>query len=399
MSELNQIEPEEDLLIEELAEELKTSNPNRLAKIYIRETQNYPVLDQQTVKDLVIRAQNGDQEANDLLIFSNIRLVIKIANFYKNKGLDLEDLIQEGIIGLIIAIQKYDINEEAKLSTYAGKWIMNKIARAVIFKSKNIHLSIRTQIKIYKVEQARRKYIYDHHAEPTTKQLAQSLKMPLDKLEKLLVAPYTISYNEKLSEESEEEIGDYLTADDSDLSDALFGKISKEEIEKLFDDTNLSETEIKVLKLRFGIDSLEGRTYSFDEIGKQFGITKAGASRIMERALGKLITNPKTKDLAIYLARPDVGKATAEQIISTEKYVSHYYHSKAEKTYEEIRKNGISKELQEKQAAKAQKLDETLSLQEQRTLLHRREQELDEAIAQKRTSCISENKPLTKMKN
>lgn len=314
-------------------------------QIYLETTKEYPALNRKQTNELVIKAQNGDYDARNKLIISNLHTIVRIAKNYQNRGLDFDDMFQEGVFGLIFAINNYDCNSKISLSTYAIRWVTNAISRAIIFKSKNIHLPIELQFKLQKIEKVINDCNEHNNQEHTTEELAKKLGMSTSKLEQFLTTPSTISYNDIINTDSEDRFIDTFSLDDQDLSEKLFNQATTPEIIKLLEEAGLSEREINVIKLRYGIGQPDQSMKSIKEVGNIIGITHTGVKKIIERVLGKLVSHPKTRELAIYMDRPDIARATSIQLSKTPYRNQDYSHIIAEEVYDEFKRNGIPKEI------------------------------------------------------
>ncbi|HEX9056182.1 MAG TPA: sigma-70 family RNA polymerase sigma factor [Ktedonobacterales bacterium] len=254
---------------------------------YLREIGRVPMLSHAQEIDLAKRIEAGEKEAVQQFVLANLRLVVSIAKRYVGRGLSLLDLIQEGNIGLMRAVQRYDWRRGHRFSTHATWWIRQAISRAVADKGRAIRLPVYVNTALNRVRRERQRLVQEWGREPSEQELADALGMDVDRLHELEAAPGTpISLELPVGEDEEQELGDVL-ADEASTSpeEAATVRTMKQEVQEVLEDV-LTSRERLVLQLRFGLGN--GHTYPLEQVGRQLGITRERVRQIEAGALAKL---------------------------------------------------------------------------------------------------------------
>ena len=255
-------------------------------KLYLKEIGNYPLLTMDQEIELAKRIEEGDNAAKKALAESNLRLVVSIAKRYVGRGLSFLDLIQEGNLGLIKAVDKFNYSKGFKFSTYATWWIRQSITRSIADQSRTIRIPVHMSEVINKTYRVSRTLLQELGREPTEQELADRLEMPIEKVREILkVSSDPISLDTPIGEEDDSHLGDFIK-DDTIVGpeDAAAYSMLQEQIGKLL--STLTEREKRVLTLRFGLD--DGRTRTLEEVGKEFNVTRERIRQIEAKALRKL---------------------------------------------------------------------------------------------------------------
>ena len=258
---------------------------------YLREIGRVPMLSHAQEIDLAQRIEAGDKDAVQQFVLANLRLVVSIAKRYVGRGLSLLDLIQEGNIGLMRAVQRYDWRRGHRFSTHATWWIRQAISRAVADKGRAIRLPVYVNTALNRVRRERQRLVQEMGRDPTEQELADALGMDVERLHELEAAPGApISLELPVGEDEEQELGDVL-ADENSTSPEEVATTStmKQEVQEVLEDV-LTPRERLVLQLRFGLGS--GHTFPLEQVGRQLGITRERVRQIEAGALAKL-RNPK----------------------------------------------------------------------------------------------------------
>ncbi len=283
---------EEDL--NEMAEAL-SDDP---VKQYLREIGSYALLSVDEEVDLARRISEGDKAAKRRLTEANLRLVVSIAKRYVGRGLSFLDLIQEGNLGLIKAVDKFDHEKGYKFSTYATWWIRQAITRSIADQSRTIRIPVHMSEVINKTYRVSRNLLQELGREPTEQEIADAMDMPIDKVREVLkVSADPISLDTPIGEEDDSHLGDFIKDENMmGPEEATSYRMLQEQIEKLLD--TLTDRERRVLKLRFGL--VDGRCRTLEEVGAEFGVTRERIRQIEAKALRKLRHPNKLKMLRGY---------------------------------------------------------------------------------------------------
>ncbi len=283
---LLEYEEELDYNVEEDTSAITAAMSDDPVKLYLKEIGNYPLLTIEQEVELAKRIENGDNEAKKILAESNLRLVVSIAKRYVGRGLSFLDLIQEGNLGLIKAVDKFNYSKGFKFSTYATWWIRQSITRSIADQSRTIRIPVHMSEIINKTYRVSRTLLQELGREPTEQELADRLEMPIEKVREILkVSSDPISLDTPIGEEDDSHLGDFIK-DDTIVGpeDAAAYSMLREQIAKLL--STLTEREQRVLTLRFGLD--DGRTRTLEEVGKEFNVTRERIRQIEAKALRKL---------------------------------------------------------------------------------------------------------------
>ncbi|POZ88966.1 sigma-70 family RNA polymerase sigma factor [Petrotoga sibirica] len=258
-------------------------------KIYLKEISKVDLLSPSRERQLARRAQKGDQKARDELIKANLRLVISIAKRYIGRGLTFLDLIQEGNIGLIKAVDKFDWRKGFKFSTYATWWIRQAITRSIADQARTIRIPVHLVETINRMNKVIRDYLQENGDYPSAKELAEILDKPEDKINEILIsAKDVLSLNSPISsgngDDEESETGDFISTDETTPEEEAQKMIMKERLEEVLD--TLNSKEALVLKMRYGF--LDGKQKTLEEVGQFFNVTRERIRQIETKALRKL---------------------------------------------------------------------------------------------------------------
>jgi RNA polymerase primary sigma factor len=286
--------------VRRVQEPSKTPDRSEAAEVdaitaYLREIGRVPMLSHAQEIDLAQRIEAGDKDATQQFVLANLRLVVSIAKRYVGRGLSLLDLIQEGNIGLMRAVQRYDWRRGHRFSTHATWWIRQAISRAVADKGRAIRLPVYVNTALNRVRRERQRLVQELGREPTEQELAEALEMDVERLHELEAAPGTpISLELPVGEDEEQELGDVL-ADESSTSpeEIATTRTMKREVQEVLEDV-LTPRERLVLQMRFGLGKA-GRTYPLEQVGRKLGITRERVRQIEAGALAKL-RQPKVLD-------------------------------------------------------------------------------------------------------
>lgn len=268
-------------------------------KVYLKEIGRVPLLTPEEEIDLAMRISENDQRAKQRLAEANLRLVVSIAKKYVGRGMQFLDLIQEGNLGLIKAVDKFDYTKGFKFSTYATWWIRQAITRAIADQARTIRIPVHMVETINKVKKANSQLLHENGREPTPDEIAQYLDMSVDKVREILrVAQEPVSLETPIGEEEDSHLGDFIP-DDEALAPADAASISllKEQLSEVL--KTLTPREEKVLRLRFGLD--DGNPKTLEEVGKEFNVTRERIRQIEAKALRKLRHPSRSKKLKDFI--------------------------------------------------------------------------------------------------
>ena len=284
--------------LEDLAE-LESVSIADPVRMYLREIGKIPLLTPEEEIELAKRVEEGDEEAKKKLIEANLRLVVSIAKKYIGRGLSFLDLIQEGNLGLIRAVEKFDYRKGFKFSTYATWWIRQAITRAIADQARTIRIPVHMVETINKLIRVSRQLVQQLGREPTTEEIAQALGLPPEKVEDIQrIAQEPVSLETPIGEEEDSQLGDFLEDKESpNPEEATAGQLLREQLEEMLDE--LTEREREVLRLRFGLE--DGHAHTLEEVGKRFNVTRERIRQIEAKALRKLRHPSRSKRLRDYL--------------------------------------------------------------------------------------------------
>ncbi len=268
-------------------------------KVYLKEIGRVPLLTPEEETALAMRIIDGDNNAKKRLSEANLRLVVSIAKRYVGRGMQFLDLIQEGNLGLIKAVEKFDYTKGFKFSTYATWWIRQAITRAIADQARTIRIPVHMVETINKVKKVSSQLLHKNGHEPTAEEIAEELAMPVDKVREIMrVAQEPVSLETPIGEEEDSHLGDFIPDDDAPApADAASHTLLKEQLEEVLQ--SLTEREAKVLRLRFGLE--DGRPRTLEEVGKEFDVTRERIRQIEAKALRKLRHPSRSKKLKDFL--------------------------------------------------------------------------------------------------
>ena len=289
-------EGEEEELDLTVPEGVSTDDPVRM---YLKEIGQIPLLTAEEELELAKRMSEGDENAKEKLAEANLRLVVSIAKRYAGRGMQLLDLIQEGNLGLIKAVDKFDYQKGYKFSTYATWWIRQAITRAIADQARTIRIPVHMVETINRVIRTSRQLLQDLGREPKPEEIAQKLSMPVEKVREILkISQEPVSLETPVGEEDDSHLGDFIKDDHVPVPvDAATFKILQEQLVEVL--STLTDREQKVLRLRFGLD--DGRARTLEEVGKEFNVTRERIRQIEAKALRKLRHPSRSRKLKDYL--------------------------------------------------------------------------------------------------
>ena len=269
-------------------------------RMYLKDIGKIPLLSPEREKYLAEQIAIGSKAAKDELIEANLRLVVSIAKRHVGKGMYFLDLIQEGNLGLIKAVEKFDYSKGYKFSTYATWWIRQAITRAIADQARTIRIPVHMVETIHKVSRTARQLLQEFGREPTTDEIAERLNITPDKVREIMkIAQDPVSLETPIGEEEDSHLGDFVEDNDSPApSDSAASSLLREQLSNIFH--TLTPREEQVIKLRFGLE--DGRPRTLEEVGKQFQITRERIRQIEAKALRKLRHPSRSKTLKDYLA-------------------------------------------------------------------------------------------------
>ena len=295
-SEVEQYESAEDMEKMLSQEGLAIDDPVRM---YLKEIGKVPLLDAARELELAELMSNGDTRAKAELVESNLRLVVSIAKRYVGKGMFFLDLIQEGNLGLMKAVEKFDYRKGYKFSTYATWWIRQAITRAIADQARTIRIPVHMVETIHKVSRISRQLLQENGRDPTPEEIANVMGMSAEKVREIMkIAQDPVSLETPIGEEEDSHLGDFIPDDASPApADAASYTLLREQLNEVL--KTLTPREENVLKLRFGLE--DGRTRTLEEVGKEFNITRERIRQIEAKALRKLRHPSRSKRLKDYL--------------------------------------------------------------------------------------------------
>ena len=291
---------EEDLDVENLdlsiPDGISIEDPVRM---YLKEIGKVPLLSAEEEIELAKKMELGDQEAKKRLAEANLRLVVSIAKRYVGRGMLFLDLIQEGNLGLIKAVEKFDYRKGYKFSTYATLWIRQAITRAIADQARTIRIPVHMVETINKLIRVSRQLLQELGREPSPEEIAEEMNMPVDRVREIMkISQEPVSLETPIGEEEDSHLGDFIQDDNVPVpADAAAFTLLKEQLVEVLG--TLTEREQKVLRLRFGLD--DGRARTLEEVGREFNVTRERIRQIEAKALRKLRHPSRSRKLKDYL--------------------------------------------------------------------------------------------------
>ena len=255
-------------------------------KIYLKEIGRVPLLSPEEEIELAQKMKDGDKDAKKRLAEANLRLVVSIAKRYGGRGMSFLDLIQEGNLGLIKAVEKFDYTKGFKFSTYATWWIRQSITRAIADQARTIRIPVHMVETITKVKKTSSQLLHQNGRDPTADEIAQTLDMPVERVREILrIAQDPVSLETPIGEEEDSHLGDFIPDENApEPTEAASLVLLKEQINQVL--STLTDREEKVLRLRFGLE--DGRSRTLEEVGQMFNVTRERIRQIEAKALRKL---------------------------------------------------------------------------------------------------------------
>lgn len=291
----------EEMDVDALSDDLNFDNMNLddPVKIYLREIGRVPLLSSDEEIELAVKISEGNQQAKQRLTEANLRLVVSIAKKYVGRGMYFLDLIQEGNVGLIKAVDKFDYKKGFKFSTYATWWIRQAITRSIADQARTIRIPVHMVETINKLIRVSRQLLQTYGRDPSPEEIAQEMGISVDKVREIQkIAQEPVSLETPIGEEEDSHLGDFIPDEDVPApAEAAAFSMLKEQLVEVLD--TLTEREQKVLKLRFGLE--DGRARTLEEVGKEFDVTRERIRQIEAKSLRKLRHPSRSKKLKDYL--------------------------------------------------------------------------------------------------
>ena len=307
ITEVDEVDDEEIILTEEDevdVENIDLSVPDGISiedpvRMYLKEIGKVPLLSAEEEIELAKKMEMGNQDAKKRLAEANLRLVVSIAKRYVGRGMLFLDLIQEGNLGLIKAVEKFDYRKGYKFSTYATWWIRQAITRAIADQARTIRIPVHMVETINKLIRVSRQLLQELGREPTPEEIAEEMNMPVERVREILkISQEPVSLETPIGEEEDSHLGDFIQDDNVPVpADAAAFTLLKEQLVEVLG--TLTEREQKVLRLRFGLD--DGRARTLEEVGKEFNVTRERIRQIEAKALRKLRHPSRSRKLKDYL--------------------------------------------------------------------------------------------------
>jgi len=301
---VNELDPTEPELIVEPLEKIDLSVPEGISiddpvRMYLKEIGKVPLLTADEEIEIAQRMEQGDDDAKRKLAEANLRLVVSIAKRYVGRGMLFLDLIQEGNLGLIKAVEKFDYRKGYKFSTYATWWIRQAITRAIADQARTIRIPVHMVETINKLIRVSRQLLQEYGREPTPEEIAKAMSITEGKVREIIkIAQEPVSLETPIGEEEDSHLGDFIPDEDAPApAEAASFSLMKEQLLDVLD--TLTPREEKVLRLRFGLD--DGRQRTLEEVGREFSVTRERIRQIEAKALRKLRHPSRSKKLKDYL--------------------------------------------------------------------------------------------------
>ena len=289
---------------EKTAEESENSftergNAEDPVRMYLKEIGSIPLLSSEEEIELAKRMEEGDEEAKKKLSEANLRLTVSIAKRYSGRGMQFLDLIQEGNLGLIKAVEKFDYRKGYKFSTYATWWIRQSITRAIADQARTIRIPVHMVETMNRVNRTSRRLLQEYGREPTPEEIAEAMNLPVERvLEISKISQEPVSLETPIGEEEDSHLGDFIQDEHIPVpADEAAHTLLREQLEKVMD--TLSEREQKVLALRFGLE--DGKPHTLEEVGREFQVTRERIRQIEAKALRKLRHPTRSRKLRDFL--------------------------------------------------------------------------------------------------
>ena len=291
--ELIEEEPDEETLAEEEeeTEDIDLSVPEYISledpvRMYLKEIGKIPLISAEEEVELAKRIEQGDEEAKNKLAEANLRLVVSIAKVYVGRGMSFLDLIQEGNLGLMKAVEKFDYTKGYKFSTYATWWIKQAITRAIADQARTIRIPVHMVETINKLKRVSRQLLQDNGREPTPDEIAEKMDIPTERVREIMrISQEPVSLETPVGEEEDSHLGDFIQDDQMAAPDDVVAlNLLREDIEKILG--NLSDREQEVIRLRFGLDG--GRPHTLEEVGQKMGVTRERIRQIEAKAIRRI---------------------------------------------------------------------------------------------------------------
>lgn len=294
----------EDEPTEEELENIEMAVPDGVSiedpvRMYLKEIGKVPLLTAEEEKELAMKMEAGDMEAKKRLAEANLRLVVSIAKKYVGRGMQFLDLIQEGNLGLLKAVEKFDYTKGFKFSTYATWWIRQAITRAIADQARTIRIPVHMVETITKVKKVSSQLLHETGHDPSAEEIADKLEMPAERVREIMrIAQDPVSLETPIGEEEDSHLGDFIPDDDAPApADAASLMLLKEQLNEVL--STLTDREAKVLRLRFGLE--DGRSRTLEEVGKEFDVTRERIRQIEAKALRKLRHPSRSKKVKDFL--------------------------------------------------------------------------------------------------
>ena len=296
---------------EKTAEESENSftergNAEDPVRMYLKEIGRIPLLSSEEEIELAKRMEEGDEEAKKKLSEANLRLTVSIAKRYSGRGMQFLDLIQEGNLGLIKAVEKFDYRKGYKFSTYATWWIRQSITRAIADQARTIRIPVHMVETMNRVNRTSRRLLQEYGREPTPEEIAEAMNLPVERvLEISKISQEPVSLETPIGEEEDSHLGDFIQDEHIPVpADEAAHTLLREQLEKVMD--TLSEREQKVLALRFGLE--DGKPHTLEEVGREFQVTRERIRQIEAKALRKLRHPTRSRKLRDFLEELSLEK-------------------------------------------------------------------------------------------
>ncbi len=317
---------------------------------YLKDISIYPLLNNEEEKVLFMRLRNGDTALFNYLVNCNLKLVVSRAKKFPNCALDILDLIQEGNIGLMTAVDRFDYTKGYKFSTYATYWIEHFMKRAIASKSRTVRIAYNKHNTLSRILKVQTDLLNLLGREPKIEEIAQEIGLPVTKVNMLLNLNSAVSLNTIVNDESKRnaELGDFISSD-VDLEDSYMHESLKEDVQKLIQTCNLNEREMNIIIARFGLFGNERLT--LEEVGEKYNLTRERIRQLEVKVLDKIIKNKDTDKLAVYMDNPEKCKETLQAKReaywreTAEDYLARSLYKKRKLSEKKAIANGVQKPL------------------------------------------------------